>query len=290
MLELFLDMPTTYAHWRFGKDCIDTLPSHLQDAINNHRELFDFGVHGPDIFFYDLAHKQLPKYGSAMHHKPSREFFERCIQVYKDNENDKEAMLSYILGFLSHFALDSQCHGYINRKNAVTKELSHNKIEAEYDAHLIRKDGHSISRFDRAQSLKARKKDAAVIARFFPFSANEIYRTCRMHHLIIHALNCRSDFKRGFATRLLEQLKMYDYRDLIVSKEENSLCKDSNLRLDKLKENALKIYPELVRQLMDAIENDAPLGSYFDRDFDPEDESIKVLPYEEELNYIPELN
>ena len=52
-------MPTTYTHYRFGKEVISALPRPLQGAIENHRELFDIGLHGPDILFY---HKALIKY------------------------------------------------------------------------------------------------------------------------------------------------------------------------------------------------------------------------------------
>ena len=47
-------MPTTYAHYRFGAECISVMPEQLQKIVNEHRALFDIGVHGPDIFFYDL--------------------------------------------------------------------------------------------------------------------------------------------------------------------------------------------------------------------------------------------
>ena len=45
-------MPTTYAHYKFGNEVISALPRPLQSSIENHRELFDIGVHGPDILFY----------------------------------------------------------------------------------------------------------------------------------------------------------------------------------------------------------------------------------------------
>ena len=40
-------MPTTYAHYKFGKEVISALPKRIQSAIENHRELFDIGLHGP---------------------------------------------------------------------------------------------------------------------------------------------------------------------------------------------------------------------------------------------------
>jgi len=51
-------MPTTYTHWRFGNDIICTLPDKYQNIINKHRHEFDFGVHGPDMFFYHDVFKK----------------------------------------------------------------------------------------------------------------------------------------------------------------------------------------------------------------------------------------
>ena len=45
-------MPTTYAHYKFGKEVISALPRPLRSTVENHRELFDIGLHGPDILFY----------------------------------------------------------------------------------------------------------------------------------------------------------------------------------------------------------------------------------------------
>ena len=44
-------MPTTYAHYKFGKEVISALPRPLRSTVENHRELFDIGLHGPDIHF-----------------------------------------------------------------------------------------------------------------------------------------------------------------------------------------------------------------------------------------------
>ena len=289
VIKLFLViMPTTYAHWRFGVDCIETLPEDLKQIVLNNRELFDIGVHGPDVFFYDLRHPNIPKYGSTMHHNPAKGFFEHAAEVYNQYDDEKDAMLSYLLGFLSHYTLDSQCHAYINGKNYSNELLTHNKVESEYDGHLMRKDGRSVAQTNRAESLKPDKHTAKVMARFFPFSEKEMLRTSKAQRLIISALNCKSDLKRKAAEKILNRLKMYNYRDLIVQKDEMSECADSNLRIDKLKTYALEIYPDLTRQLMNLIREGKQLGPYFDHDFDPEpDEDTPVLSLEEERTYIP---
>ena len=48
-------MPTTYAHYKFGNEVMSALPRPLQNSIENNRELFDVGVHGPDLLFYYKA-------------------------------------------------------------------------------------------------------------------------------------------------------------------------------------------------------------------------------------------
>jgi len=281
-------MPTTYAHWRFGCDCIETLPENLKTVVNENRELFDFGVHGPDILFYDLTHSVIPKYGSNLHHEPAKTFFENSITVYKSFDDDKDAMLSYILGFLSHYALDSQCHGYINKKDAVTENLSHNKIESEYDGHLMRLDGKSIAQTNRAESLKPSTYNAKIISRFFPFSIKEINRTINAQNIIISALNCKNNIKRTALHSLLKRINMSDYADLIVQVEELDKCKDSNLRIDKLRAYALELYPKLVNNYYNALLGKEKLINYFENDFDPiGGDETPILKYDEELNYIP---
>lgn len=41
-------MPSTYAHYRFGRDVLSGLPPALQGIIQDHRALYDLGLHGPD--------------------------------------------------------------------------------------------------------------------------------------------------------------------------------------------------------------------------------------------------
>ena len=57
-------MPTTYAHYKFGKEVISALPRPLRSTVENHRELFDIGLHGPDIlFYYHPMKRNTAKYG-----------------------------------------------------------------------------------------------------------------------------------------------------------------------------------------------------------------------------------
>lgn len=278
-------MPATYAHWRFGVDCIETLPENLKKAVLENRDLFDLGVHGPDIFFYDLLHKDVSEFGFAMHKIPARQFFERCKDVFNSHE-EKEQMLAYMLGFLSHFTLDSLCHSYVERKKEVSG-VSHNRIESEWDRHTIELDGRVTHLVDRAESLKPNKNNARIISYFFSFNERVILRATRCQRFIVYALNCISVRKEILLKKFLTKIGMENYADLLIGFQEYTPCKDSNLRLDKLKNKALKQYPKLMNNFIAYLYDDKKLSPYFKHGFDEWDDykDIKVLDYMQELKY-----
>ena len=109
-------MPTTYAHYKFGKEVISALPRPLQSAIENNRELFDIGVHGPDILFYHnpIKKNSVTTQGYELHDKMADEFFSHGLDVVRSSENPAAAR-AYIYGVICHFALDSECHPYIEK-------------------------------------------------------------------------------------------------------------------------------------------------------------------------------
>lgn len=47
-------MPSTYAHRRFGANVLDHLPAPLREKLEAHRELYDIGLHGPDLLFITM--------------------------------------------------------------------------------------------------------------------------------------------------------------------------------------------------------------------------------------------
>ena len=109
-------MPTTYAHYKFGKEVLSALPRPLQNSIEAHRELFDIGLHGPDILFYYNALKKDPvnEQGHTLHEQFADEFFHHAVEVI-EKAKDPAVARAYIYGFICHFALDSECHPYVEK-------------------------------------------------------------------------------------------------------------------------------------------------------------------------------
>ena len=160
-------MPSTYAHRRFGADVLALLPDGLRATLEQHRELYDIGLHGPDLMFYYKALQSNPvnRLGNTMHEQKGEVFFTRARTVV-ENAPNKDAALAYALGFVCHFALDSTCHPYVE---AYVREsgVGHCEIETEFDNALMREDGLDPIKFFTASHIKPSRERAEVIAPFY---------------------------------------------------------------------------------------------------------------------------
>ena len=70
-------MPSTYAHYRFGREVAQLLAPENQKVIQAYPELFSIGLHGPDLFFYyqPLLSNPLGRLGGELHNQSGRQLF-----------------------------------------------------------------------------------------------------------------------------------------------------------------------------------------------------------------------
>ena len=281
-------MPTTYAHWRFGDKCIRMLPDDLQNIILNNRAIFDYGVHGPDIFFYYncLKHNEVNRYGSAMHDIPYKDTLAQIKENFKKTEN-KDMALSYLLGFSCHFTLDSYCHGFIEKVDE-TMPYSHGKIESQFDRYLLIKDGFNPVTKSVTDMFHPDEKMAKVISGLFnKFDEDIIYKTLKDQKLYLNLLKDNSDIKRFFLTTAMDIAKVPSFKDLLITKENVEELKPVNIRLNKYFDMALKHYPVLADSLIGYLSDKNELNTYFKHNFSFKEDyrNLEILPLDEELKY-----
>ena len=110
-------MPSTYAHYCFGKAVYRRLPQEIQEEIKAYSPLYMTGLHGPDILFYykPLKSNAINQIGYRMHGRPAVEFFEKAWMRAKELSEGRGGF-AYLYGFICHFALDHSCHPYIEKK------------------------------------------------------------------------------------------------------------------------------------------------------------------------------
>ena len=130
-------MPAFYAHYKFGQMVKKQLPAKYQRLLEDYQDLYEIGLHGPDIlfFYHPIIRHPITQIGVVIHHETGRVFFEHALtQMHRSAaEGDKmqKALWAYALGVVCHFALDASCHTYINHFEK-TRRISHHEIEKEF--------------------------------------------------------------------------------------------------------------------------------------------------------------
>ena len=79
-------MPTTYAHFQFGQDCLTKLPSEWIRSIDRRPSLYNFGVQGPDLLFYAKPWSKIiqNKLGGKIHDQPAMKMFENSAGPWRN--------------------------------------------------------------------------------------------------------------------------------------------------------------------------------------------------------------
>lgn len=262
-------MPSTYAHRRFGADVADGLPADISGMIARHRELYDIGLHGPDIFFYyhALSSNLIVRMGNAMHERPGEEFFtEARRRIPKAAQ--PEAALVYILGFICHFALDSTCHPCVEQYRRASG-VSHCEIETEFDNMLMRRDGLDPLRFFTASHIHPSFENASVIKPFFDgVTLLETYDSLKGMLLVHRGLQASNPAKRQLVLLVMRAAGKYEANHgLVANPKPNPDCDESSRRLDELYAQAVPLAQRLITEYIAAQHNTLPLDAAYKHTF-----------------------
>lgn len=262
-------MPATYAHYKFGKDVLGTLPRPLQQAVENNREMFDIGLHGPDILFYYKALKSNPvsQMGNALHVEMADIFFERGLKVIGE-ASDPAAARAYMYGFICHFALDSECHKYVEKMIQVSG-ISHTEIEMEFDRYLLTGDYINPVTHLSVRHIHPTLKNAEVIAPFFNEFPPEILKKCLSSMIMYHKLFLVPGQKKRKALFMAMKVlgKYESMHGIVMSEKANPQCEGYCLLLKKLYAGAVPLAVDLIIKFQKAVFQEAKLPGRFHETF-----------------------
>ena len=257
-------MPSTYAHYKFANEMLPLLPEEVQKAVKDNLTLYLIGCHGPDILFYYKAVKSNPvnRLGYAMHEESSLPFFERAKELAKAGG---EASLAYTMGFITHFALDSTCHGYVESERKALG-ISHTKLEVEFDRSLLVSDGFDPVKRKLCDHIVSDSACAQVIAPFFPLTPEEIERALKDMKRICNLFVCPGHVKRGIVRGVLKMVSK-DLPDQIMGYAPDKICQGSNADMLELFESAKPVAARLAADFMANIDGQG-LDERFDRNYE----------------------
>lgn len=173
-------MPAMYAHDTFGRKVAAKLPLSVKQPILQYPQMFRVGLQGPDVlFFYNpFTEHPIGNVGRSLHKKTARSFLENAREIWKAG-GEKVSQLSYLMGFLCHFMLDSACHPYID--NQIEKiGVGHIAIETEFERLLLLLDGKDPVSFPVGYCMPTDEDLAQGIAPFYPgVSVRDMSRSIR---------------------------------------------------------------------------------------------------------------
>lgn len=263
-------MPSLYAHNRFGKCVTEKLDGEIKDVVKKHYRQFSLGVQGPDILFFyrPFMKTAVSKCGYGMHDEFADPFFEKAAEVIrKKGRNSRE--YAYILGFICHFALDSECHPYVEKMKEEIN-VSHMEIESEFEKFLLRRD----KRHPLAYLVwKHIPDDAATVETvhqiFKQFKREQIKEALVTQKLIKRFLTAPSKIKQNFINFLLKITGLYKhYHGLMHSYYDNPKCEETNEELFRKFENAISVAVNLILSYDETVRGKKTINERFHRTYD----------------------
>ncbi len=157
-------MPYVCTHLSFGAEVAEAIGETL-DSLGTPYVL---GCYGPDVYFYDrlpptpfVPHQK--KHGNALHGLDCDALFSALADAADDS------LSGYLLGFLTHIALDSTLHPYVEARH---RGIDHTRFEGVIDSIVYERTKDAI----RYESILKRHPDTRRIDRLLSEASVKLLR------------------------------------------------------------------------------------------------------------------
>lgn len=257
-------MPANYAHYRFGIQAVPQLSADAQRLIRRFRQLYDVGLHGPDLFFYynPLMRTSVGALGSKFHSQSGTVFFTRICK--KLQPSPPEAALAYLYGLLGHYCLDSVCHPFVNATVA-GGQIGHTELETEFDRFLLETDGRIPPETQNLSGhMKLTRGECVTVAEFYTPATPANINRC------VHIMSLSTRLLAGKNRKLLKTVLSAANETVaqsLMPGEPNANCAHLDGELLRLYDLALERYPILLEELTAHLHGGEPLGADFEPSF-----------------------
>lgn len=260
-------MPSIYAHYRFGVNMLPAMPGDVRRTIGRFRRLFDVGLHGPDIFFYNpqLLKGASDTLGRKYHSQTGRDFFQRACRVTRLEKS--EAAQAYLYGVLCHYALDSLCHPFI-REQVALGPAGHLEIEAEFDRFLLERDGKRPPESqDMSPHIQLTPGECETVAKFYPGATPRSVQSGVTNMARLTKLFATPDGARRTVLRKSMETVSPKFSGLLMTVGPNPRCANLDHTLIQLYDRATEAFPELLVQIQAQLTYNGALGEEFAEQF-----------------------
>ena len=180
-----------------------------------------------------------------------------------------QLLFSYLLGFLCHFALDSECHSYIEYEIGRSGHR-HVAIETALDGALMERDGVDWRKENPAGYIVVSEIAARTIARVMPAGREQVRQCLTNMKLVNRLLMPGSPLRSALAEGALRLAGKWDILGgLLITALDRPAYAASSDELGYLFEGAVPVALELIDSYCGHIFRGAPLSPRFDRTYGP---------------------
>lgn len=270
-------MPAVYAHDRFGKIVAQRLTGDLKDLVEKYPRQFQVGLQGPDIFFFYGLHtdNRVVRFGAHLHQVSAMPFFRHALRVVKRRGRDS-GEYAYLLGFVCHFVLDSECHPYVEDMIEKTG-VKHLEIEEEFEKLLLRMDNQDPFGFPMEELIPTDRETAQAMSPFYrvkwrgrpqTVSPGMVRRSLKDMRWIKKFFTAPCLIKYGMINLGMKLTGKYPYvKGLMHQRTDNPRCVRTNYGLLRRFDRSVRVAVGLMESLDESLRTGKALDGRFDRTF-----------------------
>lgn len=171
-------MPSTYTHYSLSREIIDILPNDIAAICKKYEPQFQMGAQGPDFFYFyrPIRHNTYTKLGKQIHDTSFDELLKYMMPVLHKYGTDSMEY-AYVLGFLTHFTLDSLFHPYVIPQVKKLK-FRHTAMETEFDRWLLESQGENPYRYPLWNAISKDRQTIQCVSHLFPDIPSKVIKEC----------------------------------------------------------------------------------------------------------------
>ena len=263
-------MPAIYAHTRFGKIVAKQLEGELEQVVSRNYAAFQTGLQGPDIFFFyrPWNKNRVNQYGFHLHKVSAMPFFRHGVKVVR-KKGTASREYAYLLGFLCHFILDSECHPYVTEMIEKTG-IQHLEIEEEFEKMLMRMDGKNDLTYPQHRLVPTDWGTAAAVSPFYnkvpPKQVRSALKYMRMVRRLFWAPGI---VKQSMINGVMRLTGKFDrMKGLMIQRKDHPGCRVTNEELMRRFNEAVGIALVMIQALDESVRLESGLPKRLDRNFE----------------------
>lgn len=260
-------MPASYTHQQFGNHVLNKLDDEqVKKIIKNNLNFYNIGLQGPDILFFYQPLKKNPvnTLGNQLHRDIARDFFENALTYLKENKDERS--LAYILGFINHYILDSECHSYVD-KTMVNKDIGHFEIERDLDQRFMLIN-HEDFNYSTPAHYQIDIETAKIIAPFFDLTPATILTSLKSFKRFNQLFACKSKFKRNVILSSMKLAKAKSYAGMVMTAAPEERIKENIDMLVTLFNQAINIAAKEIIAYYYSYQNDTEISKRFNYNYE----------------------